>query len=682
MNNDLLQYQEKFKENISLLIQSNNLEEAKSLIKEYENIINNDIEIYSFKSVISVMENNLDYALDLVEKGLLIDPSNFDLLYNKAYIEEMIGNYKLSYKYYKKALDFSKDEQIKSEIKEKLSYIKNIDRNYELYGNISVLQIDHRLDSKFDNYIINSFHEFGFTILRIIDEPLNMELKREARKLAILYDLDPIELNNEDRINCLHIDNKRLLLIKDINKQAEIKLNFKNIKDYIYLTKNENEANEILKNLHKETLEDLYREIRKIEKEYLSEYKVIKIFSGFKHKAKTELINYRDGLAVKKTWKPGNERFFKREKIAYKELSKIIKYIPQLLESGDNYVIIPYYEDLLSKSEENKKIFLTSHIDDVAAYFKQLYDAGYYNPDIHPGQFLYTEKEGLIAIDFEFLQKYKNKPSDLFKSYDIVGCPKDFRGDKPNYTGQNLHSWYDEMWIKYTGYSLMEIAEIADKKYEGNDMDIDKVLGLLNYAKTSGKSYNGSFYNSAYHSLDLKGHYFRGQRECNLRLKKIPYDFKDKVVLDIGCNVGGMLHSLSDKVNKGIGIDYDYRLINAANAIKTINSSNNLSFYIFDLENEDLNLINNYILSSKEKVDICFLLSICMWIKNWKEVIRFVTEISDNLLFETNGTDEQQLEQIEELKKYYNNIQLIERVSNDDPGQPHRILILCNNYVK
>ncbi len=160
-------------------------------------------------------------------------------------------------------------------------------------------------------------------------------------------------------------------------------------------------------------------------------------------------------------------------------------------------------------------------------------------------------------------------------------------------------------------------------------------------------------------------------------MKKVPYDFKDKVVLDIGCNVGGMLHSLSDKIGIGIGLDYDYRLINAANAIKTLNSSNNLSFYMFDLENEDLNLINNYVLSNREKVDICFLLSICMWIKNWKEVIKFISTISDNLLFETNGTEKQQAEQIEELKKYYKNIQLIEKVSNDDPGQPYRMLVLC-----
>lgn len=678
MDNDFLKYQKKFKENISLLIQANNLDEAKNLIKEYENIIKDDMEIYSFKSVISIMENNLKQALDYAEKGLNIYYNNFDLLYNKAYIEESLENYKMAYKYYSKALEHSNDAQIKLQIELKLDQIKEIDSTYELYGNISILQIDERLNQKFDEYIVNLFKEFGFTILEVLEKPMNVELNNNIRKMIILYDLDPIELKKQDRDEHIEIDNKRLLLIKDINKQVDIKFNFKDINDYIYLTKNEKKAKELLKKLSKETVENLYLKIRKIEREYITQYEVVKVFEGFKHNAKTELIKYKNTLAVKKTWKPDKQKFYQREKFAYKELSKTIKCIPKLLECGENYIIIPYYENLLNKSEEHRRKVLTSHIINVATYFKSLYDEGFYNTDMHPGQFLYTEEEGLIAIDFEYLQQYENKPDSLFKSYDIIGYPKNFKGDKPNYTGENLHNWYNEKWIKLTGYSLLDIAEISNKKYEGNDIDIDKVLELLNYAKTSGKSYNGFFYNSAYHSLNLKGYYFRGQRECNLRLKKVPYNFRDKVVLDIGCNVGGMLHSLSSKINKGIGLDYDYRLINAANSIKDINSSNNLSFYIFDLEKEDLNLINNYVLIDREKVDICFLLSICMWIKNWKEVIKFVSKISDNLLFETNGTENQQLNQIEELKKYYENITFIEETSDDDPGQPYRKLIFCS----
>jgi len=373
-----------------------------------------------------------------------------------------------------------------------------------------------------------------------------------------------------------------------------------------------------------------------------------------------------------------------REKFAYGELSKSIKYIPPLLEAGENYIIIPYYEDILHKDELVKKRVLTNHILDVAIFFKELYEVGYFNPDIHPGQFVFSEKEGLKAIDFEYLQPYEKKPESFINSYDIQGYPEDFKGDKPNYIGKNLYALYNNLWIKYTGYSLEQIANLvinngSIKYKEKDDLTVGKVLGLLNYAKTSGKSYDGSLYKSGYHSLKLKGYYFRGQRECSLRLQNVSYDFSNKVVLDLGCNVGGMLHILSDKIKMGVGIDYDYRLINVANAIKTINGATNLSFYCFDLEKEDLSLINNFILSDDGKVDICFLLSVCMWIKNWREVIRFTALISNNLLFETNGTKQQQMEQLQELKKYYKEINFIEEVSKDDPGQPNRKLLFCTN---
>jgi SAM-dependent methyltransferase len=634
------------------------------------------------KAIILIMKSELYEALDIIENGLKIDSKNFDLLYNKAYIKELQKKYKEAYRCYNKSISFINDQSIKEQIKEKLEYIKNIDNIYALNGNLSVFTVDDNLNADLENFIINYVHEFGYTILKIIDIEEPKIIEKGIAKIIVLYDLEPVEMEYKDLDKFTDIDNKRYFNISYLSTEVKLKFNMDNVFNHIYLTKNEDEAKKIIEELLPQEVKNIYNEIHCIEKNYSSDYEVIHKFNSFRHRSKAELIRYRDGLAVKKTWKPNNEKFFIREKFAYGELSKKISYIPILLESGENYIIIPYYKDLLNKNEESKKIILTSHIIDVATYFKQLFEAGYYNPDIHPGQFLYSKEEGLIAIDFEYLQEYNKKPDSLFESYDIVGYPKNFQGDKPNYIGQNLHQWYDELWIKYTGYNLIQIAEIAYKKYEKNDGKVDKVLGLLNYAKTSGKTYNGSLYDSAYHSLELKGYYFRGQRECNLRLKKIPYDFKDKIVLDIGCNVGGMLHSLSDKIAMGIGIDYDYRLINAANAIKTINISNNLSFYMFDLENEELNLINNYILSNKRKVDICFLLSICMWIKNWREVVKFVSTISDNLLFETNGTENQQLEQIRELKKYYNNINLVEKVSNDDPGQPYRTLLLCNNSLQ
>ena len=88
-----------------------------------------------------------------------------------------------------------------------------------------------------------------------------------------------------------------------------------------------------------------------------------------------------------------------------------------------------------------------------------------------------------------------------------------------------------------------------------------------------------------------------------------------------------------------------------------------------------MNLIKEFL--PVNKVDIAFLLSVCMWIKNWKEVIDLAAEVSDHLLFESNGRTEQQVEQIAYLRKRYKNVQQLSEKSEDDTGQKNRKLFFC-----
>lgn len=204
-----------------------------------------------------------------------------------------------------------------------------------------------------------------------------------------------------------------------------------------------------------------------------------------------------------------------------------------------------------------------------------------------------------------------------------------------------------------------------------------KLINLLNYTKKSASTYSGELYDVGYHTFSLGDKVLIGQRNPEERFKNVPYDFKDKTVLDLGSNQGGMLNACAKEIKYGIGLDYDSRMINVSNRIKEYSENKNLQFYVFNLENEKLAYIQDFLPSNK--VDICFLLSVCMWLKNWKEVITFVKSISEHLLFESNGTDEQQNEQIDFLKSIYTEVQMINEISDDDPLQKKRKLLLCKN---
>lgn len=206
---------------------------------------------------------------------------------------------------------------------------------------------------------------------------------------------------------------------------------------------------------------------------------------------------------------------------------------------------------------------------------------------------------------------------------------------------------------------------------------VNNVVEIVKYVKTTDTSYSGKHIDIGYHSIYIDSIYYRGQRDCVKRLEfcKDVCDFKNKNVLDIGCNIGGMLFPLSSIINYGCGIDFNYKNINSGNALKQYKNIHNLSFYVFNLDTENHNFIKNFM----PKIDIVFLYSVCKWIKKWKELISFISKNSKVLFIETNGTSDQQQEQIEYCKLKFKSVKKIYNKSLDDKGQNNRKLFFCKN---
>ena len=219
-----------------------------------------------------------------------------------------------------------------------------------------------------------------------------------------------------------------------------------------------------------------------------------------------------------------------------------------------------------------------------------------------------------------------------------------------------------------------------DCLYDSDERSYRQLLNLLSYTKTSGSIYSANQYSAGYHTIEINGRELQGQRNPAKRLAHVPIDFRGKTVLDIGCNQGGMLFALADELRWGIGVDYDSRMINAANRIKSLRDTGGLNFYTLDLEREPLELVEDFI--PEPKVDVVFLLSVCMWLKNWQEIIVFARRIGDTMIFESNGSDEQQSAQQAYLETLYRNVSLLNNSSDDDPKQKRRKLFYCYQTVE
>lgn len=203
----------------------------------------------------------------------------------------------------------------------------------------------------------------------------------------------------------------------------------------------------------------------------------------------------------------------------------------------------------------------------------------------------------------------------------------------------------------------------------------ESVLKVLDYTKTNKKWFDDKDLVAGYHTVSILGKKFKGQRDPEIRLKKMDYDFTGKRVLDVGCSNGGLLHALTEDIKFGVGVDFNAKCINAANALKAINCRNNIHFYTFDLDKEDLSMLNHFVLG--EQVDVCFFFNISLWVKRWKDVFSLCANLSRTIIFEAHGNDAQQEAQLQYVKSIYQNVSLLSEQSDDDPTYAKRKMYLC-----
>lgn len=203
-----------------------------------------------------------------------------------------------------------------------------------------------------------------------------------------------------------------------------------------------------------------------------------------------------------------------------------------------------------------------------------------------------------------------------------------------------------------------------------------RILNMLNYTKGSGAQYSAKKFTAGYHEIEIGGEVFAGQRSPKRRLDLVPFDFTDKTVLDIGSNQGGMIFAVGDRIKWAVGVDYDYKMVNASNLIASEMNIKHCNFYVFDIDRDPHDLI--FDLLPEQRVDVVFLLSVCMWVDKWREIIRFASSLSDTLLFESNGSDQQQFEQISFLHEVYQQVTMLAKTSEDDPGQKKRQFFIAS----
>lgn len=191
-----------------------------------------------------------------------------------------------------------------------------------------------------------------------------------------------------------------------------------------------------------------------------------------------------------------------------------------------------------------------------------------------------------------------------------------------------------------------------------------------------------------YYKLSLPGLELAGQRDPLARhgLLASGLDLQGKTVLDVGTNIGAMLFASPSQIKWGVGVDFDALNINVANLIRNTYDMKHLSFYNFDLQKHNLDILLSLLpgqpcASGSDCVDVAFMFAVNMWISNWRDVINFLSRASKHLVLELNYGTEGPEEYLQFVKKQCGSVVIVEdpeHVCKDcRGGWGDRILLHC-----
>ncbi|MCD4654938.1 class I SAM-dependent methyltransferase [bacterium] len=204
----------------------------------------------------------------------------------------------------------------------------------------------------------------------------------------------------------------------------------------------------------------------------------------------------------------------------------------------------------------------------------------------------------------------------------------------------------------------------------------DRWIELIRYATNPLVPYSGQEFKGGYQQLKCQGVILPGQRDCSIRHEKLKIDWSRKVVLDIGCNQGGMLFEIASLINFGYGIDNNAHLINVCQKIRELDKHANLNFFVMDIEDSHFATIECLL---EHQVDVCILMAMCSWLTNWREVIEWCCSLAPVLVFETNGNPELQDDHIAHVRSLYNSVEEVASRSDDDHFEWRRRCYVCRN---
>lgn len=272
----------------------------------------------------------------------------------------------------------------------------------------------------------------------------------EPAAVIVAFDPNPLPLTRKQRKKFPLSTNARLLSkssIRDAFNEGRPESEHCNV---VHSSDNGHEAWEYIALAMPERAEAIKQQLASPCAMPASNETVLADLTRFGRRTRVELIEHDGRKLVRKTFKPGCERFSAREALAMRELSQRVSEIPPLLTATPRSVTYPFYDNVLGYERSSGRLMPLDVARQAIAVLERVYESGYALIDATIDNVLVDRTEGLKLIDFEFLHRYQQQPATFAECYDIAGVPDGFTDDVPSGGAKN----YVRNWQPYIGLSL------------------------------------------------------------------------------------------------------------------------------------------------------------------------------------------------------------------------------------
>ncbi|MCG8490175.1 MAG: hypothetical protein MI743_01060 [Sneathiellales bacterium] len=289
---------------------------------------------------------------------------------------------------------------------------------------------------------------YGYTLLKhqeiaVKQDPNSLKMEKFPYQLALIT--QNIHSNVQEE-NGVKFNTNILRAVRGISKKVKMK-------GLRLAVPNSQENHEkCIQNMQIEDFDVICKVAKENIEEFHPPFPVISSISNANSRTRVDKVMYKGQVAVCKTFRTTNTDALVKEVSARKALATKIPEVSSIIEHGDNYFVMPFYESVWTWKEGTLSLFPQKYAEICIDIVKRVNAEKWALIDWHPGNFIYGQDDSVILIDLEAATE-QDQLMSFEACFDILG--------HPNFPYQGKSINYVNTWQPITGLSLKRLLYAA-----------------------------------------------------------------------------------------------------------------------------------------------------------------------------------------------------------------------------